>query len=517
MYSGYVWTTGDVQAFLQQQVPRCQAGYTCLKDYTVTTPSMPGDAVCMPYQGGQNESAAQIIAKVGQACGISQKVLLVLLQKESELVNDDFPGQKQYDQAMGFDCSDSAPCNPEYAGFFKQVYWAAWSLDSYRVQPAAGEFPVGTPVSVLYSPNPSCDPASSKLTLRNQATASLYDYTPYQPNQAALDGGGDACSSYGNLNFWIIYTDWFGYPQVDVDRISGDDRYAVAVAISQAAFPGTAPVVYIATGANYPDALSAGPAAVKQGGPLLLTAPDALPSAVIAEIQRLKVSKVVIVGGPNSVSAAVAAQLRAVRPGVTLPVDRISGADRYEVSRNVAQYAFGGGASRAYIATGANFPDALSASGAGGHLNAPVVLVNGGATSVDQPTRDLLTTTLKVSAITIAGGPNSVSTSIESVLNGIAGTSRLSGADRYEASMNINFNAYGNTDRVFLATGSNFPDALAGSAWAGKAAAPLFVVPTNCVPKGILTQLRPRDVTKVTLLGGPNSLGSGVMNLTSCG
>jgi hypothetical protein len=51
--------------------------------------------------------------------------------------------------------------------------------------------------------------------IENQATAGLYNYTPYTPNDAALNnmyGTGDACSSYGNRNFWRIYTDWFGNP-----------------------------------------------------------------------------------------------------------------------------------------------------------------------------------------------------------------------------------------------------------------------------------------------------------------
>ncbi|MFF2772862.1 cell wall-binding repeat-containing protein, partial [Streptomyces bacillaris] len=110
-----------------------------------------------------------------------------------------------------------------------------------------------------------------------------------------------------------------------VSRVAGSDRFSTAGAISRASYPGTAPVVYIASALNYPDALSAGAAAAKQGGPLLLTPPDGLSPVVPAEIARLKPATVVIVGGENAVGPAVARQLAALAPSVV----RIAGADRY--------------------------------------------------------------------------------------------------------------------------------------------------------------------------------------------
>jgi putative cell wall-binding protein len=513
MYATGVMSASDVQAFLNGEVPTCQAGYTCLKDARITTTDITGDTLCPSgYTGASNQSAATIIANVGNACGISQKVLLSMLQKESQLVDDDFPIQKQYDQAMGYECPDSGPCDPAYAGFFKQVYGAAQQLERYKLQPESGDFPVGTATPVQYNPDTGCGTAD--LTFTTQATASLYDYTPYQPNEAVLDGSSDSCSSFGNFNFWVIYTDWFGYPNVDVDRISGADRYSGSVAIANESFPGTAPVVYLANGANYPDALSAGPAAVESGGPLLLTDASALPASVATKIHSLAPSRVVIVGGTNSVSDAVEQQVQQQVPSAQ--IDRLGGADRYSTSRLVVADAFKHGATSAYIATGANFPDALSAGGAAGSKAAPVILVDGSASSVDSSTSSLLKTTLGVTSITIVGGVNSVSDGVKNGLNGIAPTDRLSGADRYSTSQAVNADAYTSSERVFLATGVNFPDALAGSALAGKLDAPLYVVPGDCVPDAVRTALRPLGADRVTLLGGPNSLGDGVENLASC-
>ncbi|MGD8194586.1 cell wall-binding repeat-containing protein [Herbiconiux sp. P18] len=298
-----------------------------------------------------------------------------------------------------------------------------------------------------------------------------------------------------------------------VNRVMGADRYGVAVQVSQTAFPAGAPVVYLATGANYPDALSAGPAAVHEGGPLLLTPGDSLPAAVRTEIERLKPGKIVVVGGPASVSESVLLELT----GIQKHTVRISGADRYEASRNLVRYAFGQvGAPAVYVATGANFPDALSAGAAGGAHAMPVLLVPGQSGSLDAATRQLLSD-LGTARVIVAGGPNSVSPALYQALDEAVGdVQRLSGADRFEASVAINAQAFESADRVFLATGYNFPDALAGTAWAGSTASPLFVVPTDCVPPGVLAQIARLRAREVVLLGGPNSLSAAVASLTPC-
>lgn len=296
-----------------------------------------------------------------------------------------------------------------------------------------------------------------------------------------------------------------------VERISGPDRYAVAVSVSQRAFPGTAPVVLVATGSNYPDALSAAPAAVQLGGPLLLTPRDGLPDMTKAELRRLQPRAIVVVGGPASVSESVLTELRAIAPDVS----RVSGADRYEASRNIADLAFGAPGA-AFVATGANYPDALSASAAAGSKGAPVLLVDGGAASADAATLGLLNE-LQIRSITIAGGPNSVSTGVEASLSARASVVRLAGPDRFSASVSINRGTFTTAGTVYLATGYNYPDALAGGVLAGMSDSPLFVVPTTCVPQDVLSQIRTLGATRVVLLGGPVSLTEGVAGLVSCG
>lgn len=301
------------------------------------------------------------------------------------------------------------------------------------------------------------------------------------------------------------------------DRVSGKDRYETAVGVSSGMFDAGVPVVYVASGAGFADALSAAPAAAVQGGPLLLVQPTGVPAAVAAEIQRLAPDRIVVVGGTGAVSASVYNQLARFTPSIR----RDSGADRYATSRLVSQRAFGGGAAveAAYVATGTDFPDALSAGAVAGGAQVPVVLVNGKAGSVDAATKQLLQS-LGVYAVGIAGGTGAVSAGIEADLadepfiNGEV--YRFAGKNRYETSVALNQDAYLWATGAFLATGAGYADALAGAAAAGSAPVPLWVVPSTCVPAAVLAKGDELGVGTYILLGGRGALGDGVANLRQC-
>ncbi|WP_291042940.1 ExeM/NucH family extracellular endonuclease [Herbiconiux sp.] len=297
---------------------------------------------------------------------------------------------------------------------------------------------------------------------------------------------------------------------IEVDRIGGADRYEVAVNTSKEGFPEGADTVYLSSGQVFPDALSAAPAAALADGPILLTTAATVPATVRAEIERLDPTNIVIVGGTSSVSNRVVIELAALGK-----VSRIGGADRYEASRNVAARTFPDGADVAVLATGSTFADALSA-GAAVDGAGPVILVKGTAGQLDEATT-LLLEELDVSEIVIAGGPASVSPGIASDAGKIATTVRLGGADRYEASRSINAHFFESADRVLLATGQKFADALTGSAFGPRIDAPLFTTRGDCVPVETLDAILELGATRVTLLGGPASLTVAVEDLTTCG
>jgi putative cell wall-binding protein len=144
-----------------------------------------------------------------------------------------------------------------------------------------------------------------------------------------------------------------------------------------------------------------------------------------------------------------------------------------------------------------------------------VILVDGRSTAVDAATLDSLAG-VGVTSLNIAGGTASVSSGIETQLASVAPTARHAGADRFAASAQIVEDSFTSADRVFLATGMNFPDALAGSAWAAAVHAPLFIVPSTCVPQRVLNDIAALGASRVTLLGGPNSLSAAVLSLNPC-
>lgn len=210
-------SASEIQQFLVNQVPVCRSSYACLTTYRTNTPTMsPVAGRCSGYDGRSSELAAEIIYRVGIACGISTKAMLVLLEKEQSLVTSSNPSKGRFEAATGMGCPDTAPCDPAYGGLFYQVYYAALQFKVYKTSPGSFNYVAGRVNSILYHPNRDC--GASPVYIANAATAGLYNYTPYQPNAAALAnlyGTGDSCSAYGNRNFWRIYTDWFGSTQTN--------------------------------------------------------------------------------------------------------------------------------------------------------------------------------------------------------------------------------------------------------------------------------------------------------------
>jgi subtilisin family serine protease/putative cell wall-binding protein len=329
-----------------------------------------------------------------------------------------------------------------------------------------------------------------------------------------------AVTSFGTSPMASVSSTTPAAPRASSVRVAGDNRYSTSVSISQAAFPTAnigsgVPVLFVASGENFPDALSAGPVVSQLGGPVLLTHAATLPASVLAEIRRLRPATIAVIGGPGAVSATVFSQLRSLAPRAV----RLGGANRYETSRLVTEYGFlRSGASVAYIAAGEGFADALAAGAAAGSKNAPIILVPGQAGSVDAATLTLLRN-LRVTQIFVVGGEGAVSAGVANSLRGVApGVSvvRLSGGDRLETAQAVNREAFGDAQRAYLAYAFNFPDALGGGVLATVRPGPLFTVPGDCVPAAVLSEIRRVGASEVVLLGGAGVLNARVAALTPC-
>jgi putative cell wall-binding protein len=301
-----------------------------------------------------------------------------------------------------------------------------------------------------------------------------------------------------------------------VTRVAGSDRYAQALAISRLTFrDDAADTVYLASGQKFADALSATAAAAHHTAPLLLTPGAALPPGVIEEIRRVGANDVVIVGGEASVSAAVAAQVAA---STLAKVTRIAGADRYEVSRTLIGHAVFGfpSATAAFVATGATFADALTASPAAVSGGSPVLLVDGSASTLSSQESALLTR-LGVKSVAIVGGVTSVSAALASSIEKSFATTRYAGSTRYEVGATLNGASFPAASKVYLASGVVFADALSGGVAAGIGANPLYVTRSACLAPEVHREIGRLAPSAVVILGGPLSLSTAIETLEPCG
>lgn len=209
-YDPGTMTVAQVQRFLESRPCTPKDHSPCLADFRQNTPSEPlRYAHCAAYRGAASQSAARIIVSVARACRINPQVLLVLLQKEQSLLTH--PSASGYLRATGYGCPDTAACNARYYGFFNQLYNAAWQFREYTVTAPAWRYHVGR-VRISYHPDATC--GSSVVDIQDQATANLYNYTPYQPSPDTVRNPTveTRCSAFGNLNFWLLFTQWFGSP-----------------------------------------------------------------------------------------------------------------------------------------------------------------------------------------------------------------------------------------------------------------------------------------------------------------
>lgn len=207
----------DIQNFFNSKAPVCDTYGTQMYNswqtraqFAATIGQYP-PFTCVKDYSENGKSAAQIIYDISQQYRINPQVLIVLLQKEQGLITDTWPYASQYQKATGYGCPDTAACNTAYYGFTNQLTRAANmyrkildnSPDWYAPYVLGNNY-------IQYNPNTAC--GGSVVNIQNRATQALYNYTPYQPNQATLDAGwGTApCGAYGNRNFYLYFTSWFG-------------------------------------------------------------------------------------------------------------------------------------------------------------------------------------------------------------------------------------------------------------------------------------------------------------------
>ena len=229
-------SAADIQNFLNSKVPDCDTYGTKPSEYGGGTRAQWGATkygqstfTCLKDYKENGRTAAQIIYDISQQYTINPQVMLVLLQKEQGLVTDEWPVNTQYRSATGYGCPDSTPgvCNASYYGFTNQVTWAAKMFRAILNNSPTWYTPYVLGNNFIrYSPDASC--GGTTVNIQNRSTQALYNYTPYQPNNAALNAGWGtvSCGAYGNRNFYLYFTSWFGPTRFIIEGAINDQYIA---------------------------------------------------------------------------------------------------------------------------------------------------------------------------------------------------------------------------------------------------------------------------------------------------
>jgi putative cell wall-binding protein len=214
-----------------------------------------------------------------------------------------------------------------------------------------------------------------------------------------------------------------------------------------------------------------------------------------------------VVAGSSSLAMAAPPPVQAVAPRAHAPamsepfVERIGGANRYVVSAAVSAHTFDPGVPVAYVASGEGFADALSASAAAGAKGGAVLLVQ--KDGIPSPVATELRR-LKPQRIVVLGGTAAITPEVETALRAFStSVSRIAGADRYAVSAAVSAGVFDSHRAVaYVASGSTFPDALSGSAAAGRLGGPVLLVTNDQVPTLVADELRRLAPAKIVVLGG---------------
>jgi cell wall-associated protease len=335
----------------------------------------------------------------------------------------------------------------------------------------------------------SVDPAATDDSLKNAL------YTSVKPISGVAHGRVDA------VQFLTMLAD-----DVEATRVAGATRVDTAIALSQRAYPSGATDVILARSDNYADALAAAPLAGAHGAPVLLTPSSALPGVVKDEINRLGATTAWLVGGTSAISPSVESSV------LTTSVDtthRIFGDDRYgtagEIGKEVDTTV---NASTVYVASAKGFADAVAVSNLAAREKAPILLVTKDV--VPTATLEAIEAIAPTTNIVIVGGVNVVSEGVRSTLASETGitVTRVGGTDRYDTSRLLALRAVGaglDEKKVWVATGLNWPDALAAGPGAAAAGAVLLLTHPLAAPT-VNDWLDGVTATEVLVAGGVSSV-----------
>ena len=313
--------------------------------------------------------------------------------------------------------------------------------------------------------------------------------------------------------FTIYRTEEDEEEETEFVELSGDDRYETMSAIAAEAYgEETCEYAVLATGSSYADALAASALAGALNAPIVLVK-DSDPSEAIETLEELEVSYLYVVGGTSAISTDTVSEIQFATGAA---VKRLSGSNRYATALKIAKEVQKLSDEEeisdiCIIATGSNFADALSASAYAYYADAPIYLVR----SDDGISEEVLASIEEggYTNIIVMGGTAAVSEEAYAQLEEIEGVtvSRMNGENRYETSAMIaewSVEQGMSYDCAVIATGTNYPDALAGAALAGRNGAVILLASDEKTDAVDLLADSTEEIQTIYFLGGTSAIST---------
>lgn len=384
----------------------------------------------------------------------------------------------------------------------------------------------------LYYANTERNKASGKTA---DTVVALPGIEGFKPNSNKNPQVSDASGAYGfmvfpDTDYYIVATkdvySKYTSPTISVEkeivkwdfkmtklvqRLSGDTRVDTALAIAKAAYAGKVSNVILTTEENYPDALAGSVLAYKLNAPILLTGSSDKEQQKVLDYMKEKLEgsgTVYILGGTGAVGEDL--EKKIASSGFS-KIIRISGSDRYETDGKFADMLQVKSGTPVILVSGENYPDALSISSIAAVKQYPILLVKGN--EIPDSIKDKIAA-IKPEKIYIIGLNSAVSTEVENEAAKIAGLDknnvvRIGGANRFETSLKTAKYFNLSSSSVCIATGSDFPDALAGSVYAAKNNEVIMLTDSK-LSEDETTYLKDKKLTGVTIFGGEGAVNNSI-------
>lgn len=329
---------------------------------------------------------------------------------------------------------------------------------------------------------------------------------------AAKNGYEQYTSTTISVGQEIVHWDFRMSPAITgVNRLAGQSRSDTALAIAKVEYPSQISNVVLATADNFPDALAGSVLAYKFNAPILLIGNSESDQEKVLDYMKSNLAPsgtVYILGGTAVVSAIMEAKVKA--DGFSR-ITRLGGVDRYETSVKIADQLKVKSGTPIVLAYGENYPDALSISSIAAENLYPILLVQKDGLS-DVVKSEIAA--INPNKVYIIGGEGVISSAVESQVEQLTSLDktnivRIAGEDRYDTSLAVAqyFGLSGQS--VCIATGSNFPDALAGSVYAANHNTSIILADGNLSDQ-VMNYLKGKKLTGATIFGGEVVVSKGI-------